>query len=438
MAESIAIFAAAFAFLLALTPSAPFTRELGVCESGAVRDVLAGNLILPRFIPGPMVHVPPLYWWAAALGVHAFGWNEITLRMPSMVAAALTCAIVFMWASIALNRRVAFWAAASLLLCHFFLDAARQPRMDSMLALFVTAAAIALERALRPSGDDVSLPIAARHAADPDAPIEVHTRRIALMLAAIMIGAGILTKGILGILLPGLVVGLYLVGRRRFRDLFRIDLSLTFVVGLAIGLSWYFAAYQIGGQKFLQWQLAMNLWSRFIPTEAGGAGYCVHPFWYFTPQMISGFIPWSAYLPSVAIYAWPRRGRKLPDSTVFTICWFAAIFLFFSASHGKCLIYILPAFPPLAILTGVAIDAAAAMRGSRAIAMTGSDSPDRESSSGEVQDRAFATAFAIATGVVAAASLTMALAAVAAIVHGLPPGWSLRLHPTDRRFLEIF
>jgi len=438
MAEFIAIFAAAFAFLLTLAPSAPFTRELGVCESGAVRDVLAGNLILPRFIPGPMVHVPPLYWWAAALGVHAFGWNEITLRMPSMVAAALTCAIVFMWASIALNRRVAFWAAASLLLCHFFLDAARQPRMDSMLALFVTAAAIALERALRPSGDDASLPIAARHAADPDAPIEVHTRRIALMLAAIMIGAGILTKGILGILLPGLVVGLYLVGRRRFRDLFRIDLSLTFVVGLAIGLSWYFAAYQIGGQKFLQWQLAMNLWSRFIPTEAGGAGYCVHPFWYFTPQMISGFIPWSAYLPAVAIYAWPRRGRKLPDSTVFTICWFAAIFLFFSASHGKCLIYILPAFPPLAILTGVAIDAAAAMRGSRAIAMTGSDSPDRESSSGEVQDRAFATAFAIATGVVAAASLTMALAAVAAIVHGLPPGWSLRLHPTDRRFLEIF
>ncbi len=438
MAETLAVFAAAFAFLLALAPSAPFTRELGVCESGAVRDVLAGNIILPRFIPGPMVHVPPLYWWTAALGVHAFGWNEVALRMPSMLAAALTCAIVFMWASIALNRRIAFWATASLLLCHFFLDAARQPRMDSMLALFVTAAAMAFERALRPSGGDTSAPIAARpFAADSDAPIDPHSRRMALTLAAIMIGAGILTKGILGILLPGLVVGLYFVVRRRFRDLFRVDLIVTFIVGLAIGLSWYFAAYQIGGQKFLQWQLAMNLWSRFIPAEAGGAGYCVHPFWYFTPQTIAGFIPWSVYLPAVAIYVWPRRGRKLPDAPVFTLCWFAAIFVFFSTSHGKCLVYILPSFPPLAVLTGLAIDAVA-RREPHGTAMKGSESRNEAPTLREVQDRAFATVFAIGTGVVGAAAIAIALAAVSAIISGVPPGWSLQLHPTDRRFLEIF
>jgi 4-amino-4-deoxy-L-arabinose transferase-like glycosyltransferase len=438
LAETLAVFAAASAFLLALAPSAPFTRELGVCESGAVRDVLAGNIILPRFIPGPMVHVPPLYWWTAALGVHAFGWSEIALRMPSIIAAALTCAMVFIWASIALNRHVGFWATASLLLCHFFLDAARQPRMDSMLALFVTAAAMALERALRPSGGDASAPIAVRSfTADSDAPSDRRSRRCALAPAAIMIGAGILTKGILGILLPGLVVGLYLVVRRRFRDLFCIDLIVTFVVGLAIGLSWYFAAYQIGGQKFLQWQLTMNLWSRFIPAEAGGAGYCVHPFWYFTPQTIAGFVPWSVYLPAVAIYLWPHRGRKLPDASVFTLCWFAAIFVFFSTSHGKCLVYILPAFPPLAVLTGIAIDAAAT-REPHGIAMSGSASRGQEPPSREAQDRAFMALFAVATGVVAAAAIAIALAAVAAIIFGVPPGLLPRLHPTDRRFVEIF
>jgi 4-amino-4-deoxy-L-arabinose transferase-like glycosyltransferase len=438
LAETLAVFAAASAFLLALAPSAPFTRELGVCESGAVRDVLAGNIILPRFIPGPMVHVPPLYWWTAALGVHAFGWSEIALRMPSMVAAALTCAIVFMWASIALNRRLAWWSASSLLLNHFFLDAARQPRMDSMLALFVTAAAMAFERALRASGDNSSTPMAVRSSTDESfAPIDPRSQRIALTLAAVMIGAGILTKGILGILLPGLVVGLYLVVRRRFRDLFRVDLIVTFVVGLMIGLSWYFAAYQIGGQKFLQWQLAMNLWSRFIPAEAGGAGYCAHPFWYFTPQTITGFIPWSVYLLAVAIHVWPRRGRKLPDASVFTLCWFAAIFVFFSTSHGKCLVYILPAFPPLAVLTGIAIDAAAT-REPHGIAMSGSASRGQEPPSREAQDRAFMALFAVATGVVAAAAIAIALAAVAAIIFGVPPGLLPRLHPTDRRFVEIF
>jgi len=445
LAESAAVFATAFAFLLALAPASPFSHELGVCESGAVRDVLAGNFILPHFIPGPMVHVPPLYWWTAALGVRAFGWTEIALRMPSMIAAALTCSIVFAWAAIAINRRTAFWAASSLLLCHFFLDAARQPRMDSMLALFVTAAAFGLERALRPSRsphdpDDSSLSIDSRFSDTsddpevPDAhaattPTDSASRRTGLALAAIMMGLGILTKGVLGILLPGLAAGLYIVVRRRWRDLFRPGLIVTFVVALAIGLSWYFAAYQVGGNKFLQWQLAMNLWSRFIPAGAGGAGYCVHPFWYFTPATIAGFLPWSLYLPALAIYEWPRRGRNLPEATVFTLCWFTAIFVFFSTSHGKCLVYILPAFPPLAILTGITIDAAASAL---------SASSERTSKPPVSLDRAFTIAFVIASAIVAIAAIAIALAGVAALMFGLPPALSVSLHPTDRHFLEIF
>jgi 4-amino-4-deoxy-L-arabinose transferase-like glycosyltransferase len=233
LAETVAVFGAAFTFLSALAPTAPFTRELGVCESGAVRDVLAGNIILPHFIPGPMVHVPPLYWWTAALCVHIFGWTELALRMPSMITAAMTCAIVYGWAAVAINRRTAFWSVVSLLLCHFYLDAARQPRMDSMLALFVTAATVAFERALRPchaqdltEASDVAGRFrtsaiftatgAAINAACPHhfdrsgdiapsaliAPLGSPSRRIGLTLAALTMGLGVLTKGVLGILLP--------------------------------------------------------------------------------------------------------------------------------------------------------------------------------------------------------------------------------------------
>src|SRR5215475_1772352 len=113
--ETIGIFAGATLILLTLAPSAPFTKELGVCESGAVRDVLAGNIILPRFVPGPIVHVPPLYWWIAAICVKAVGWNELALRLPSLIAAALTCAIVFAWSSRTLGPSVGLWSAAALL-----------------------------------------------------------------------------------------------------------------------------------------------------------------------------------------------------------------------------------------------------------------------------------------------------------------------------------
>src|ERR1700719_178636 len=105
--ESAAAFTLSLAFLLALAPAAPFTKELGVCESGAVRDVLSGNVILPHYVPGTPVQVPPMYWWAAAIAVRLFGWNEIGLRAPSIVAAALTSAILYAWLASALSRRVA-------------------------------------------------------------------------------------------------------------------------------------------------------------------------------------------------------------------------------------------------------------------------------------------------------------------------------------------
>ncbi|MBV8054985.1 MAG: glycosyltransferase family 39 protein, partial [Deltaproteobacteria bacterium] len=392
------VFLIAAGFLIILAPSAPFTKELGVCESGAVRDVLAGNIILPRFVPGPIVHVPPLYWWMAAICVKALGWSELALRLPSLIAAALTCAIVFAWSSRTLGPSVGLWSAAALLLCHFFLDAARQPRMDSMLALFVTAAAVSLERA-----------IAARAQAKPHATWY-------FIAAAIAIGLGTLTKGILGIVLPGLVVALFLLIRGRLAELFHFDMAATFAVGLAIGLAWFLAGYELGGRPFLEWQVRMNLWSRFIPAGAGGAGYCAHPFWYFAPQILSGFLPWSLYLPAFALAAWPAEGRRLPEPAVYALCWFAALFIFFSSSHGKCLIYILPAFPPLAILTGWAIV--------------------------QVQ-RGFDTRrwvrqlFKAGSAIIAIGTALMVIAAMLVIGYGMPAKIALRLHPTDHRFLEL-
>jgi 4-amino-4-deoxy-L-arabinose transferase-like glycosyltransferase len=395
--QSSAIFLVASAFLLALAPSAPFTKELGVCESGAVRDVLAGHIILPRFLPGPIVHVPPLYWWVAALCVKALGWKELALRLPSIIAAALTCTIVFAWSASRLGLTAGLWSAGALLLCHFFLDAARQPRMDSMLALFVTAAAISLERAI--------------------ALLERTERgEIWYFVAAAMIGLGVLTKGILGVLLPGLVLALFLLIRGRLTELFQFKMITTFAAGLAIGLAWVIAAYELGGRPFLDWQVRMNLWSRFIPASAGGAEYCVHPIWYFAPQILSGFLPWSLYLPAFVLAAWPTGERRSPEPVAYALCWFAALFIFFSSSHGKCLIYILPAFPPLAVLIGWTIAQVESATNSRIWV-------NQAVTAGNV--------------FVAIGALFTVIAAIAVIGLGIPSSLAARLHPTDRRFLEL-
>jgi hypothetical protein len=332
----------------------------------------------------------------AALCVKALGWDELALRLPSLVAAALTCAVVFVWTAATIGRRAALWSAAALLGCHFFLDAARQPRMDSMLTLFATAAAVSLERAMawRPSARATWY----------------------FAAAAASIGLGALTKGILGIALPGLVLPLFLLVRGRGRELLRLDLLATFGAGVAVGLAWFIAGYELGGRAFLDWQVRMNLWSRFIPAGAGGAGYCAHPFWYFAPQILRGFLPWSLYLPAFAFVAWPRRGSRLPEAIVYALCWFTGLFILFSSSQGKCLVYILPAFPPLAILTGWAI---------------------AEAQSGLETRKWLAPLFSGASAAIAIGAAVMVTAALVVIGYGLPAEIPLRLHPTDRRFLEI-
>jgi len=244
-----------------------------------------------------------------------------------------------------------------------------------------------------------------------------------------MIGLGILSKGILGIALPGLVAGLFLLVRRHFAALFRPALIAAFALGLAIGLTWFIAGYIVGGPQILHWQVSINLWSRFLPVGAGGAGYCAHPFWYFGPVALAGFIPWSLYLPAAALGLW-KRCSSLPQPIVFALCWVAAIFLFFSASAGKCLIYILPAFPPLAIIVGFLIDSL--QKDAEAQAVADFDPPV------EPADTVAAAAFKAATIVIAAGAAVIVLAAIAVMIRGLPSPLPVRLHPTDRRFLGLF
>jgi hypothetical protein len=78
------------------------------------------------------------------------------------------------------------------------------------------------------------------------------------------------------------------------------------------------------------------------------------PFWYFVPVLIFGLFPWIGFLPSAVRAAvtggWARR--KEQADAWFLVLWAAFVFLFFSRSQSKLIPYLLPAFPPLAVLIG--------------------------------------------------------------------------------------
>jgi 4-amino-4-deoxy-L-arabinose transferase-like glycosyltransferase len=327
--EAGAAFAISLAFPFALAPSGPFTKELGVCECGAVRDALAGNIILPHYTPGIAVQVPPMYWWLAALAVRVAGWNEFALRVPSMYAVAITSALIYAWMASAMSRRAAMWSVPILLSTQYIVDAARQPRMDALLMMFVTATMVTLERAI--SG---------------------HSKRtILLALAALAMAGAIFTKGPLGVVLPGLALAIFLATQDRVRELFNAQIIATFAIAVALGAMWYLAALRIGGSAFFEFQIVRGLVGRFLGAAAGTVGECQNPFYYYLPRLVSGFLPWSFFYPALAVVLWKNRAAT-PTPMLFAMCWFAAVLGFFTISAGKCLVYILPLFPALAALIG--------------------------------------------------------------------------------------
>jgi 4-amino-4-deoxy-L-arabinose transferase-like glycosyltransferase len=393
--ESAAVFVCSIAFLLALAPAGPFTKELGVCEAGAVRDVLSGNVILPHYAPGIPVQVPPMFWWMAALAVRLVGWNEIALRAPSILAVGVSAAILYAWIGASLSRKAAIWSVAALLSSQYVADASRQPRMDALLMMFLVAAMVCLERAIA-------------------SPFK-RTKMTLLTGAAISMGLAILTKGPLGVILPGLTLVIFMTTAQRLRELFRIEIIVTFAGALVIGALWYLAAFEVGGNQFVTFQIVHGLFRRFLGSAAGNAGECQNPFYYFLPRLVSGFLPWSLFYPALAIMLWHSRTR-MPAPIAFALCWFVAVLGFFSISAGKCLVYILPLFPALAAMTGAMIASIA------------------ERSNGPHQVRRL---FNYASIVIAIGVLLIVVLTGVLILSGSTDALGAHLHRSDQRFLEV-
>jgi 4-amino-4-deoxy-L-arabinose transferase-like glycosyltransferase len=118
-------------------------------------------------------------------------------------------------------------------------------------------------------------------------------------------------------------------------------------------------------------------------------------------------------LPALPLWLWRRSAP--PQAAIFSLCWFSAIFLFFSSSTGKCFVYILPAFPGLAATFGLLVDYL--------------DKPGADTA----VTRTFSAGSAIlGIGGLVTGAATMLLAAAGPI-----PALSRHLHSDDRRYLLI-
>ena len=200
---------------------------------------------------------------------------------------------------------------------------------------------------------------------------------------------GVLSKGMIGLALPGLVLLVWLVWTRQLKKV----LYLPWISGLAlfgtIAVPWFWLAER-QHPGMLDYMFGTQQISRFSATTFNNG----QPWWFYGLCLLVLLFPWAFFALYQAI-AQARRAQAATNSIASpwrALCWIwlLAIIGFFSIPSSKIIGYALPVMPPLALLAALGWDAALARLGA------------------QTQGRWFAGLCALSLGIAVAANLAAA------------------------------
>jgi 4-amino-4-deoxy-L-arabinose transferase-like glycosyltransferase len=291
---------------------------------GVAFAMLHGDLWTPHLNGLPYFHKPPLMYWIDAAAFALLGPNEWAARLAPALGAWLMGAAVYLDLRRRVGAREAGIALAVLATCPFFFIGGQFANLDMLVAGWVTVTVACAARAL----DET----------------ESAPRRwvVAAWSAAAL---GVLAKGLIGIVLPALVIVPWWLARRRIGALLRLFDPLGALAFVALVAPW-FVVMTLRHPGFLDYFFVEQHFRRY----AQGGFNNAQPFWFFVAVLPLLALPWSLWLPAIA----RRAARAAPGPWAFYGWWCAAVLLFFSLPASKLVGYALPALGPFAALLGLA------------------------------------------------------------------------------------
>jgi 4-amino-4-deoxy-L-arabinose transferase-like glycosyltransferase len=299
-----------------------------------------GDYVYPTFNYEPRVNKPVLSYWIVAVFYKVFGVSVTVQRVPIAIGGLLliftSFCLAFAASPPAVARAAGWWAALGLAVSPRLLVFSRRIFIDIYISMFMGLTLLFFALAER-------FP---------------QRRRLFLVLMYVSIGLGVLTKGPVAAVLPGLVILAYFIVHREVGRVRDLQLPLGTAVVIAIVAPWYVALYrQAGWSPIASFFLGENV-QRFMD----GTGVSVdRPFWWYLPVILSDSFPWSVLLVPAAtlwIREWRSGGATTePTFRLRTLLWLWIIVIvgFFSLSVAKQDLYIFPIVPAVFALAGFVI-----------------------------------------------------------------------------------
>jgi 4-amino-4-deoxy-L-arabinose transferase-like glycosyltransferase len=307
------------------TPPVQRTQEARVLVTAREMLQLGGNhWLIPTMNGRLRLEKPPLAYWLTAAAFAIGGVNEWAGRVPAAICGWLAIAVVCLCSAHFFDRRAAFFAVAALLGGLMFYRHVRLAETDAWVMLFDTCAIVTIWRGAE--------------ALDPETAESRGAATGWFLASGVFIALAALAKGV-----PALFVLLFLAAAAlEWRDrpvLRRWLMSGAPIVTVVIGLAWYaYIAQAIGVRTFLAELKALR-------GEDHAASNIEYP-----PQLLRGLLPWTGFTLAAIVAAamnW-RRDRRVR----VLLIWCASILLPLLLAPQKQYHYLMPLYPPLAILTG--------------------------------------------------------------------------------------
>lgn len=301
------------------------------------REMLATHdFVTPRLNGVKYFEKPPFVYWMTALTQKVFGIQEWAMRLVPALMALLGVLGVYAFGRRFFGRAAGLWAGTLLATSTLYFALARLLILDMAVCTWMALALLSFSAAYA-----------------EEAP---RRRRVLLAGFFASMALAVLTKGLIGAVLPGCVI---LVWAACLRNLRPVRLAFT-PCGIAlfflIAAPWHILA-SLKNPEFAQFYFIHEHFERYLTTVHGR----FQPLWFFVPVLLVGFLPWTPFVVGALKDAWQRAKNAFRNkdalvgdaALMLLMIWSVFMFGFFSASKSKLIPYILCIFHPLAVMTGV-------------------------------------------------------------------------------------
>ena len=288
--------------------------------------VRSGDWLTPTLNGLPYFHKPPLFYWLTAVSLSLFGTIEWAARLASCLGAMLSAGAAYLLIRRWMSHSISRWYVLILATTPLFYGGAQYANHDMLVAGFISMA-IALTA-------DAVLSMQA-----------TQPWRIQLLGGWLCAALGLLSKGLIGIVLPGGVLFFWILLGNRWRLLPKLFWWPGPLLFLLVASPWFLLMQQ-KFPDFFHYFFVYQHFQRFSQSAFNNA----QPFWFYLVVIALTSLPWTPWL----ISRWHLK-HDFHDTTTSALrslfwLWIGVITLFFSIPTSKLVGYVLPVMPALAAL----------------------------------------------------------------------------------------